>query len=97
MSEYDRCHYSITCQTDDLAVVHCLRGLSQHNVKTRHRQIAWGGTAEKDWQASGNCITLRFTAPEQREAFVCDATRLLLQGSWQEVARSDSDPARRQR
>ena len=97
MDQYERCHYSITCRTDDLAVVHCLRALCQHNVKNCPPQIAWGGTSEKNWRASKNCITLRFTAPKQREVFVRDAKRLLPQCSWHEVSRSESDPAERQR
>lgn len=96
MDDYVRCKYSITCKTDDLAVVHCLRSLCQHNVKNCRPQIAWGGSSENNWRTSGNCITLRFTDPNQREAFVCAANRLL-GGHWQEVARSDEDPAKRQR
>jgi|RhiMetdeSRZDD1v2_1073273.scaffolds.fasta_scaffold2642539_2 hypothetical protein len=95
--QFQRCCFSITCKTDDLAVVHCLRGLCQHNVKDWMKQVAWGGTKEPEWRRAGNQITLRFTSPEQRESFVGDATRLLRTGSWHEVKRSDNDPAHRQR
>lgn len=94
--DYARCKFSITCLTDDLAVLHCLRALCQHNVEGVLPQIAWGGTTEKNWRESDNCITLRFTSPKQREAFVSDANRLL-GGHWTGVDRSDDDPATRQR
>jgi hypothetical protein len=96
-SDYDRCKFSITCHTDDLAVVHCLRGLCQYAEKGRVRQISWGGTKESEWRAAGNNITLRFTNPVYRDVFVKEAARILPQNSWTEVRRSDADPAHRQR
>jgi len=97
MDDYQRCRFSITCRTDDLAVVHCLRALCQYAEKGCRPQIAWGGTGEVSWQSAGKAITLRFTAPEYREVFVGKAKRLLPNGSWSEVNRSDNDPARRRR
>ena len=96
-ADYARCKYSITCSTDDLAVVHCLRALCEFAIKDIKPQIGWGGTKAKEWSAAGNRITLRFTTPESRDDFVREARRLLPQGSWSEVRRSDNDPARRQR
>jgi hypothetical protein len=46
---------------------------------------------------NGNQITLRFTSPEYRAAFVLEANRLLPTGCWREAGRSDNDPATRQR
>ena len=96
MDDYARCRFSITCHTADLAVVHCLRALCQHNVAGVRPQIAWGGTSEKNWNDQENCITLRFTSSAQRDGFVRDANRLLA-GHWTERSRSDNDPATRQR
>ena len=84
-SDYVRCRFSITCHTDDLAVVHCLRALCQYAEHKCPPQIAWGGTKEKDWAAAGDRITLRFTCPSYREEFVRQAERLLPQGSWRKV------------
>lgn len=95
--DYKRCHFSITCETDDLAVVHCLRALCQHNVQNCRPQIAWGGSSAENWRRDGNRITLRFTSQTQRESFVGDVERLLPSSSWREVRRSDNDPATRQR
>ena len=94
--DYARCRFSITCHTDDLAVVHCLRALCQHSVKGVRPQIAWGGSSALNWKSSGNRITLRFTTTSQREAFVRDANRLL-GNHWEETGRSDKNPATRQR
>lgn len=46
--------YSITCTTNDLAVLHCLRALCQLSEKHAYPQIAWGGTGELEWRAAGN-------------------------------------------
>jgi len=95
--EYARCRFSITCWTPDLAVVHCLRGLCQHAESKVKPQIAWGGTTEKAWRDAGKQISLRFSSPAFRDEFVLHARRLLPTGSWEERARSDIDPATRQR
>ena len=96
-TDYQRCKYSISCSTDDLAVVHCLRALCEFAITDVKPQIGWGGTKATEWRAAGNRITVRFTTPESRERFVQEARRLLPQGSWAEVGRNDNDPARRQR
>lgn len=95
--DYQRCKFSITCQTGDLAVVHCLRALCEFAEKDGKPQIGWGGTKASEWLSAGNRITLRFTHPEYRESFVKEAKRLLPSESWTEVSRNDSDPAKRQR
>ncbi len=97
MNHYQRCRYSITCHTDDLAVVHCLRAICHFAEEGCPPQIAWGGTTEVKWRAAGNRITLRFTSPAYRDNFVKEAMRILPPDSWSEVARSDNDPARRRR
>ena len=95
--DYRRCHFSITCHTDDEAVVHCLRALCHFAEITVKPQIAWGGTKRQDWVAAGHQITLCFTSTHHRDRFVREATRLLPSGIWHETSRSDEDPARRQR
>jgi hypothetical protein len=95
--DYRRCRFSITCHTDDLAVVHCLRALCQFAERDCRPQIAWGGTGEDAWRHAGKQITLRFTSLSYRDRFVGEANRLLPKSSWREAARSDNDPAMRQR
>ena len=94
MSDYDLYHFSITIHTDDLAVVHCLRGLAQYSQATGNRAIPWGYTKETQWKAGRNTVTFRFTDPLYRDQFAAECGRLLPSGLWQEVARDDSDPAR---
>lgn len=97
-ADYARCRYSISVQTPDLAVLHCLRALTQHaEGSTIPKNITWGGTKESAWRRDGRTVTFRFTSPTYRDAFVAEAVRLLPTGSWTEVARSDTDPAVRQR
>mgnify|MGYP006311759789 FL=1 len=94
---YKRYRYSVTCQADDLAVVHCLRALCQYAEEASYKQIGWGGTGTNEWKAAGNQITLRFTKPVYREKFEQTADRLLPDGSWSVVRRNDKDPAQGQR
>ena len=95
--EYQACHFSITCRTPDLAVVHCLRALCEFAEEKVRPQIGWGGTTARAWKSAGGRITLRFSDPAYRDRFVAEANRLLPAGTWAEVARSDADPAQRQR
>jgi len=95
--DFQNCHYSIACWTDDLGVVYCLRALCALVEKDCPRQIGWRGTKEHHWREAGDQVTFRFTSPTYRDDYVREAKRLLPPGSWKERARSDSDPATRRR
>jgi len=58
--------YSITVKSDDLAVVNCLRSLSQYSQKSGNNRIPWGGTKDKDWERDSHSVTFHFTKPEYR-------------------------------
>ncbi|MBU1340428.1 MAG: hypothetical protein KKE44_04580 [Proteobacteria bacterium] len=94
---YKSYRFSVTCHTNDLAVVHCLRALCQHSEVANYKQIGWGGTGEGDWRKAGNKITLRLTKPAYRDEFEKTAHRLLPKNSWEVVKRNDNDPAQRRR
>jgi hypothetical protein len=96
MGEHANYRFSITIASDDLAVVNCLRSLSQFSQKTGNNRICWGGTKDVDWQRAGNRVTFRFTTPEYRDGFLGEVRRLLPSSLWREVDRSDTDPARPQ-
>jgi hypothetical protein len=80
--------HTITCHTDDLAVVHCLRALSQWAQQSGNCHIPWGGTKKPDWERDGNCVTFRFTESLYRDAFRQKANELLY-GRWCEKGTSD--------
>jgi hypothetical protein len=86
-------HYSVTVQTDDRAVVNCLRSLSQISQQQGNVRIPWGGTTDAAWEQAGHAVTFRFTSPTYRQGFIDVAERILRPGLWREVSRSDSDPA----
>ncbi len=88
--------FSLTCRTEDLAVVYCLRAIAEYSQKEINPRIAWGGTKDADWRRDQQCITFHFSSPENRERFVQTAQRTLARGSWNEVVRSDDDPAKHQ-
>lgn len=89
--------YSITVQTDDLAVVGCLRALAKYSQKVGNNQIPWGGTKNKDWKRDHRHVTFRFSAPEYRNCFLSEVERLLPKASWKLIGTSDDDPASPQR
>jgi hypothetical protein len=93
MTEHEKYKFSITIHSNDLGIVNCLRALSQYSQKEGNNRIPWGNTKESDWRNAKNCVTFRFTVPEYREGFIYELNRLLPNGLWSEVKRSDSDPA----
>lgn len=96
-ANYAACRYSVTLQTDDLAVLHMLRALTQHCYVGQHPQISWGGTSAESWRLSGGRATFRFNAPADRSQFLSEAERLLPAGSWKSEGTNDNDPASPQR
>ena len=86
--------YSVTIHTDDRAVVNCLRALSQFSQKTGNNRIPCGGTKDADWGRDNNCVTFRFSMPKYRDGFIAEIKRLLPDDLWEEVSRSDNDPAK---
>jgi hypothetical protein len=90
---YAAYHFSVTVGTDDLAVLHCLRSLSQYAQKDGNKRVPWGGTKESDWRAHDQCATFHFTSPSYRHVFLAEVERLLPKGSWKFVRENDSDQA----
>jgi hypothetical protein len=96
MDDYQRYHFSVTCETPDLAVLHFPRSLCQWAEEYRKPQIGWGGSSEAKWKKSNNQVTLRFTNPVFRQNFLDKATKLL-GGHWTFIGDNNNDPAKRQR
>jgi hypothetical protein len=77
-ADYERYHYSATFQTNDEAVLHCLRALCQWAQRDeRSPNIGWGGTGERPWQDHQNVASVRFTSTERRQKWIAKATELL--------------------
>ena len=93
MSDHQKYRFSVTTQSDDLAVIGCLRALADYSQKAGNRRIAWSGTTDDAWKESGSMVTFRFTEAIFRDTFREAATRLLVAGSWVMVATHDNDPA----
>jgi hypothetical protein len=93
MSQHAEFHYSITVRTDDLAVLHCLRSLSQYAQKSGNKRIPWGGTKESDWNARDHCVTFHFTSTSYRRDFLAQIERLLPRNLWEKAGENDADPA----
>ena len=93
MADHSDFHYSITVQTDDLALVGCLRALSQYAQATGNARIPWGGTKREDWVEAKHHVTFHFSSREYREQFVHHARRLLPSELWRVTGQADNDPA----
>ena len=92
-SQHAQYHFSITVRSDDLAVVGCLRSLSQHCQKTGNARIPWGGTKKEDWIAAGRRVTFHFSSPVYRDDFISEAGRLLPRSLYEVESTNDNDPA----
>jgi hypothetical protein len=93
MSKHYLFRYSVTIVTDDLALVGCLRGLSQHCQETINPRIPWGGTKKEDWLRAGHKVTFHFSNPNYRSNFLGEVERLLPRNLWRVAFQSDNDPA----
>lgn len=51
MTTHAKFHFSVKCHTHDLAVLSCLRALNRWAQKDGNREIGYGGTKDKDWEA----------------------------------------------
>lgn len=89
-AELSQYRYSITVETQDDAVLFCLRALWQyaerHPMPATDRQIASTG----EWRMGDGRVTFRFSNPYNRGDFLGEATRLLA-GKWTRLAISDDD------
>ena len=93
MSSHSDYKFSVTVHTDDLAVVGCLRALSQHAQATGNPRIPWGGTKREDWEEDRHHATFHFSAARYRENFLTESRRLLPVELWRVTAQNDDDPA----
>jgi hypothetical protein len=94
MGEHHKYKYSVTIHTEDLAVVNCLRALSQYSQRTGNNRITWGNTKDSNWKVAGHRVTFRFTSPEYTDGYLYEVKRLLPSELWKESGRSDNDPAK---
>jgi hypothetical protein len=79
MASHQDYKYSVTIYTDDLAIVNCLRALSQYSQKTGNNRIPWGNTKDLDWKNNNNYVTFRFSNPSYRDFFVRNKSSLINQ------------------
>jgi hypothetical protein len=101
LSVHDRFRFSVTCHTDDLAVLFCLRALCRWAQPSRGlgrggREVGYGGTKEKEWQAADHKVAFRFTQETFLKRFLAKAEELL-RGRWRMVSEDPNDPATKQR
>jgi hypothetical protein len=91
MTTRDPPRFSITCRSDDEAVIRCLKALADYVERRRPDGRPGGAVAEREPREGS--IRLLFTHPDYRASFVKLATDLL--GSrWIVCGESDDDSAR---
>ena len=90
--EQSQFRYSITVETQDSAVVYCLRALWQYAERHPASAAAYDVSTTGEWRADDGKITFRFSNPYNRADFLGEATRLLA-GKWTRLGTSDDDLA----
>ncbi len=92
MVERNQYRFSITIHTEELAVVNCLRALSQFSQKTENNRIPWRGTKDKDWQRDGKKVTFRFNKRDYRDGFIAVIEQVLRPNLCNVTTTRDDDP-----
>jgi hypothetical protein len=90
-SDASQFRYSITVETQDDAVLYCLRALWQYAERNPAPPVVTELAATAEWRAGDGAVTFRFSNPYNRGDFLGEATRLLA-GKWTRLASSDDDP-----
>jgi hypothetical protein len=85
-----RYRYSITVETQDDAVLFCLRALWQYAERHPTAPNGHDMTMTGDARLGEGRTTFRFSNPYNRGDFLGEATRLLA-GKWTRVGTSDDD------
>jgi len=80
--------FRLTIHTDDIAVLHCLRGLANYCQETGNKNSVVRGTGNDAWMANGHRVTFNFDASAYGEKFVQEGNRLLA-GRWEHVPDRD--------
>lgn len=79
--------FSVTCETHDEAVLHCLHALAHFSERVgepdaSHRHVSLSAaTAPEGWDRVEGRITFHFSDLRRRGVFLGEATRLL-SGKW---------------
>ena len=89
MTSRQQPRYSVVCRSDDEPIVRCLKALADYVERRRPDGRAAGAVLER---GGGGRITLRFTHPDYRAAFLNLASDLL--GPRFLCADQDDDQAR---
>ena len=88
---------SVTCETHDEAVVHCLAALAHFAehvaIDDTRESLAFVLPAEHGWDREDGRVTFRFSDHRRRGAFLGEATRLL-SGKWTRAALHDDEHTR---
>jgi hypothetical protein len=69
--------FDATTQSDDLAVIYCLRALAKFSAKDGNNNMPVKGTGDAEWQRDDHRVTFRFASENDRSRFLGAAERLL--------------------
>ena len=90
--EVDKYNFIISIHTVDLAVLNCLRGLSQYAQRSGNNRMPWSEATDKEWQRDGRTVTFRFTTADYCRGFLLEARRLLPASLWSVVGDREDLP-----
>jgi hypothetical protein len=83
--------YSLTVETQDDAVLFCLRALWQFAERHPSVPSELERSATGEWRRGEGRVKFHFSNPYNRGDFLGEATRLLA-GKWTRLGTSDDDP-----
>lgn len=94
--------YTVTCQTHDEAVLHCLHALAYFSENVAESTVSGtsagvelgGPIAPGGWARDDGRVTFQFSDQRRRGTFLGEATRLL-SGKWIRLALGESTDGRR--
>ena len=85
--------FSIAINTEDLAVLSCLRALSHFAQQRGNNRMPAFAATDQIWLRDGHKLTFHFSNPAYRAGFLLEARRLLPISSFEVVDQNDNDPA----
>ena len=74
--------FSVTVQTSEAVVLHCLRALAFYSQGGRGKFGTFDGTGEQEWKENNQQVTFRFSELIYQQRFLHEASRLLPYNSW---------------
>jgi hypothetical protein len=82
--------FTVTIETHDLALLHCLRALSFYCQQNENRYVSWGGSGKLKWENQNHQAVFRFSEEKFRSLFMEKAKDLFPSDRWRVISTQSS-------